>query len=90
MSTEGKQRWAELPKASASYAGSTQGAAELVLYSSLGLFVIALLAGAMRSEVVGGWTQCLCWAAFGLGVIAVLACLWQVGRPRRIGTADYG
>jgi hypothetical protein len=74
---------AELPGPSGSYWASTQGAAEAVLYSSLIFFWLALLAGAFRSSVVHGVTEVACWGAVGLGVVAVLACLYEAGLPKR-------
>jgi len=83
------QSWAALPGESERYAVSTQGAAELVLYGSLLVFLAALLGGGIRStDVVGGQTSVVCWVAFALGAIAAGMCLRQVGLPRRSAKGD--
>lgn len=76
---DSSEKWAQLPGPSEDPALSTQGAAEGVLYAALGLFLAALVAGAIRSAEVGGGTAAVCWVAFGLGLVAAVACLGRVG-----------
>ena len=87
-SADGTASWAQLPGESEKYAVSTQGAAELVLYASLAVFLVALLGGAIRSDVVEGLTSGVCWVAFALGAIAAVVCFRQVGLPLRRSTDD--
>ena len=87
QSRESTAAWAQLPGASESRLGSTQGAAEAVLYAALVVFLFALLGGAIRSHVVGGWTSGLCWVAFSLGLIMCGASISRA-RPRRGSTNE--
>jgi hypothetical protein len=80
--------WARLPGSADSYLGSTQGAAESVLYASLVVFLAALVGGAVRSHVIGGLTSGVCWAAFGLGLVAGVACIAKAGFPGRSSGGD--